>query len=170
MIFFSRYKKELTVEKKKGERKQKFHSMKFKNLFKVTKYNLRKRMWSNLKYQIQSIRALLNELGVLKSFNGGGGGATGQIKNKIDANLFTTSSSSNSVEKPLRLVTVQAGISKHLTRPILKRGIIGEDAWFIESKTGLVDVLGVADGVGGWAEIGVIEINFFKTEFKSTTN
>jgi len=123
--------------------------MKFKNIF---KRGIRKRMWSNLKYQIQTIRSLLNELGVLKSFNGNGHQLTAnQAKNKIEASFFTTAAD---VEKPLRLVTVQAGISKHLTRPILKKGIIGEDAWFIESKTN-VDVLGVADGVGGWSEIGV---------------
>lgn len=123
--------------------------MKFKNIF---KRGIRKRMWSNLKYQIQTIRSLLNELGVLKSFNGNGHQLTANhAKNKIEASFFTTAAD---VEKPLRLVTVQAGISKHLTRPILKKGIIGEDAWFIESKTN-VDVLGVADGVGGWSEIGV---------------
>ena len=35
-----------------------------------------------------------------------------------------------------------------------KRGIIGDDAWFIASKNS-TDVLGVADGVGGWRDIGV---------------
>ena len=125
--------------------------MKFKNIF---KRSIRKRMWSNLKYQIQTIRSLLNEFGVLKSFNGSGTQLTAnQAKNKIEANFFSTTAC-DAAEKPLRLVTVQAGISKHLTRPILKRGIVGEDAWFIESKAN-VDVLGVADGVGGWSEIGV---------------
>ena len=35
-----------------------------------------------------------------------------------------------------------------------KRGVIGDDAWFIASKNS-TDVLGVADGVGGWRDIGV---------------
>lgn len=35
-----------------------------------------------------------------------------------------------------------------------KRGVVGDDAWFIASKNS-TDVLGVADGVGGWHEIGV---------------
>ncbi|RNA32446.1 phosphatase PTC7 -like protein [Brachionus plicatilis] len=35
-----------------------------------------------------------------------------------------------------------------------KRGVIGDDAWFI-AKQNRVDVMGVADGVGGWHEIGI---------------
>lgn len=125
--------------------------MKFKNLFKVTKANLRKRMWSNLKYQINSIKNLLNEIGVLKKFHNGHF-LTNHIKNTIETSFLTTNSSNTSDR--LRLVTACAGISKHLTKPILRKGIIGEDAWFIESRNA-IDVLGVADGVGGWQEIGV---------------
>lgn len=69
-------------------------------------------------------------------------------------------------QKPLHLVTAYSGYSKEfinnknkganngaqfLNR---KRGIIGDDAWFIASKNS-TDVLGVADGVGGWRDIGV---------------
>lgn len=68
--------------------------------------------------------------------------------------------------KPLRLVTAYSGYSnefihnkkkgmnnamQYLNR---KRGVIGDDAWFIASKNS-TDVLGVADGVGGWRDIGV---------------
>lgn len=35
-----------------------------------------------------------------------------------------------------------------------KRGTVGDDAWFVASKNS-TDVLGVADGVGGWRDIGV---------------
>ncbi len=70
---------------------------------------------------------------------------------------------------PLHLVTAYSGYSKEfisagnkaasakassmqfLSR---KKGMIGDDAWFIASKNS-ADVLGVADGVGGWRDIGV---------------
>lgn len=73
---------------------------------------------------------------------------------------------SNLASKPLHLVTAYSGYSKefinnrangsinamqYLNR---KRGTIGDDAWFIVSKNSS-DVLGVADGVGGWRDIGV---------------
>lgn len=73
---------------------------------------------------------------------------------------------SNLASKPLHLVTAYSGYSKefmdnkdkgslnamqYLNR---KRGTIGDDAWFIASKD-KSDVLGVADGVGGWRDIGV---------------
>ncbi len=35
-----------------------------------------------------------------------------------------------------------------------KKGVIGDDAWFIASQK-CADVMGVADGVGGWRDIGV---------------
>ena len=140
--------------------------MKFKNLFKITKTNLRKKMWSNLKYQINSIRNLLNEFGVLKAFNNSNNNSQAQFITtttsacqfkhtvKLDVNNNNIFVDNNNNNKPLKLITAYAGISKHLTKPILKKGVIGDDAWFIESKNS-IDVLGIADGVGGWQEIGV---------------
>lgn len=47
-----------------------------------------------------------------------------------------------------------------------KKGVIGDDAWFI-AKQKKVDVLGVADGVGGWHEFGIdpskFSFNLMKT-------
>ncbi|CAF1074708.1 unnamed protein product [Brachionus calyciflorus] len=47
-----------------------------------------------------------------------------------------------------------------------KKGVIGDDAWFI-AKHKQVDVLGVADGVGGWHEFGIdpskFSFNLMKT-------
>lgn len=57
-------------------------------------------------------------------------------------------------EKKLRLATVYSGVSKLLTNPLIKTGIIGEDAFFVASQKHC-DVLGVADGVGGWASVGI---------------
>jgi protein phosphatase PTC7 len=52
------------------------------------------------------------------------------------------------------LATVYSGVSKHLTNPLIKKGIIGEDAFFVAAQKNC-DVLGVADGVGGWASVGI---------------
>lgn len=73
---------------------------------------------------------------------------------------------SNLASKPLHLVTAYSGYSKEFINNRAngsnnamqflnrKRGTIGDDAWFIASKNSS-DVLGVADGVGGWRDIGV---------------
>lgn len=53
-----------------------------------------------------------------------------------------------------RLTTACSGVSKFLTAPHIKNGIIGEDAFFTQSQVNC-DVLGVADGVGGWSSIGI---------------
>lgn len=68
---------------------------------------------------------------------------------------------------PLRLVTAYSGYSKEFnfisnsTSKLAgiqllnrKKGVIGDDAWFIASQK-CADVMGVADGVGGWRDIGV---------------
>ena len=52
------------------------------------------------------------------------------------------------------MATVYSGVSKNLTNPLIKKGIIGEDAWFIASHNNY-DVMGVADGVGGWQSVGI---------------
>jgi len=67
---------------------------------------------------------------------------------------------------PLHLDTAYSGYSKDFlnksTSPKAssmqllsrKKGMIGDDAWFVASKNS-ADVLGVADGVGGWRDMGV---------------
>ena len=41
-----------------------------------------------------------------------------------------------------------------MTNPLIKKGVVGEDAFFIASQENC-DTLGVADGVGGWASVGI---------------
>ena len=54
------------------------------------------------------------------------------------------------------LISKAKGSSNALQYLNRKRGTIGDDAWFIASdRGGGSDVLGVADGVGGWRDIGV---------------
>jgi len=72
----------------------------------------------------------------------------------------------NLKNETLRLVTAYSGYSKEfnllnnntskLGIQLLnrKKGVIGDDAWFIASQK-CADVMGVADGVGGWRDIGV---------------
>ena len=54
----------------------------------------------------------------------------------------------------LKLTTVCSGISKDLKKPSTKRNTIGDDAWFVVSQENTIG-LGVADGVGGWRDVGV---------------
>ena len=87
------------------------------------------------------------------------------------SHIYTqNTSSSNQAPKTrdtqLRLVTAYSGYSKDYLNYInnagksglhflnRKKGVIGDDAWFISSLR-CSDVLGVADGVGGWRDIGV---------------
>lgn len=92
-----------------------------------------------------------------------------------------------SVTKSLHLITAYSGYSKNylnhnfntnITTTKIKfqsqninlgsnkKGVIGDDAWFI-AKHRQVDVLGVADGVGGWHEFGIdpskFSFNLMKT-------
>lgn len=94
------------------------------------------------------------------------------IYNVLNSNADTRSSSSIFLfsnilpTKPLHLVTAYSGYSKDFIHNKAKgtinamqflnrkRGIVGDDAWFMASKNSM-DVLGVADGVGGWRDIGV---------------
>lgn len=68
----------------------------------------------------------------------------------------TSQQPSTNFAKDLHLVTASSGISKtgHSTAQIRKKWSFGDDACFIarQKKT---DVLGVADGVGGWRSYGV---------------
>ena len=53
-----------------------------------------------------------------------------------------TSPSSQPVQIPsLHLVTVYSGFSKDLTKPLCKKGVIGDDAWFVATHK-CADILG----------------------------
>lgn len=85
----------------------------------------------------------------------------------------------NSIEQ-LHLVTAYSGYSKNYLNQKFKtnitttridsnskkRGVIGDDAWFI-AKQNRLDVLGVADGVGGWHEFGIDPSNFSSNLMKT---
>jgi protein phosphatase PTC7 len=53
-----------------------------------------------------------------------------------------------------RLVTAVAGFPKDLNLGSLRRGQFGDDSYFVVRHK-LGDVIGVADGVGGWRQYGV---------------
>lgn len=89
----------------------------------------------------------------------------------------------NSIEQ-LHLVTAYSGYSKNYLNQNFKtnikttqfdlvsglsskkRGVIGDDAWFI-AKQKRLDVLGVADGVGGWHEFGIDPSKFSSNLMKT---
>ena len=88
---------------------------------------------------------------------------------KNPSHLSSLESTSNSADQCLsknyQLLTAYSGFSKDqyvtnqsrhnskLLNSTHLKGKIGDDAWFISKQKG-VDVLGVADGVGGWHEVG----------------
>ncbi|XP_019646720.1 PREDICTED: protein phosphatase PTC7 homolog [Branchiostoma belcheri] len=57
-------------------------------------------------------------------------------------------------KRDLCLVSTAQGFSKDFNNSIHKKGLFGDDAYFI-ARYKNVDVLGVADGVGGWRDYGV---------------
>lgn len=81
--------------------------------------------------------------------------ATSLVTSRRASSTLTTAAASSARSlSTLHLVTAYSGFSKDLTSPLCKKGVIGDDAWFIASQKSM-DVLGVADGVGGWREVGV---------------
>lgn len=68
---------------------------------------------------------------------------------------WNNSACAQTTERSLHLVTASSGLSKtHPSAQIMKKWAFGDDACFITGhKKG--DVLGVADGVGGWRDYGV---------------
>ncbi|TNM89992.1 hypothetical protein fugu_004226 [Takifugu bimaculatus] len=65
------------------------------------------------------------------------------------------------------LVTASCGFGKDFRRGILKKGMCyGDDACFI-ARHRSADVLGVADGVGGWRDYGVDPSQFSSTLMKT---
>ncbi|XP_026130393.1 protein phosphatase PTC7 homolog [Carassius auratus] len=66
-----------------------------------------------------------------------------------------------------RLVTASCGFGKDFRKGILKKGMCyGDDACFI-ARHKSADVLGVADGVGGWRDYGVDPSQFSATLMKT---
>lgn len=116
----------------------KLQPTKFKSTDKIT---FKKKMWHSLKKHIGLLTNIVADYSVICQLS----------KLSIRSNYLSTSVD---LGKNLRLATVYAGVSKHLTQPLIKKGIIGEDAYFVASQKNC-DVLGVADGVGGWQSIGV---------------
>lgn len=84
---------------------------------------------------------------------------------------YTTSGDVNCVtrKRELKLLTACCGFPKiwtGFTASLLKRGQFGDDACFI-AKYKTSDVLGVADGVGGWRTYGVDPSLFSSTLMKT---
>ncbi|XP_073982119.1 protein phosphatase PTC7 homolog [Rhodnius prolixus] len=52
------------------------------------------------------------------------------------------------------ILSVVSGFPKELPKSKFKKGQFGDDAWFT-AKVKSADVLGVADGVGGWRQYGI---------------
>ncbi|KAK9511516.1 hypothetical protein O3M35_000155 [Rhynocoris fuscipes] len=52
------------------------------------------------------------------------------------------------------ILSVVSGFPKELSKSKVKKGQFGDDAWF-SAKVKSADVLGVADGVGGWRQYGI---------------
>uniref|UniRef100_A0A1L8DMB2 Protein phosphatase n=1 Tax=Nyssomyia neivai TaxID=330878 RepID=A0A1L8DMB2_9DIPT len=66
---------------------------------------------------------------------------------------FSTLIEPNNKPKP-HLVSVVVGFPKDFHRSKYKLGKFGEDSWFT-TRTSVADVIGVADGVGGWRSYGI---------------
>ena len=132
------------------------------------------RFLSNLRHSLQPLSSLTNRSlrsplhqSAHLSFS------TSLYSNAIKSSLSTANSSSSapapsqsSLATNLHLVTASSGFSKDLTKPIVKKGVIGDDAWFVASQKSIV-VLGVADGVGGWREVGVDPSKFSSSLMKT---
>ena len=122
-----------------------------------------------IKKPVNFIRSLLNEyhkLTVLRSLtsfshlklNSINNNTPNKLKITQSKNNTTTSTSSQNI--PLHLVTAFSGFSKEnfskRKLPILNKNsyIFGDDALFTASKK-CADIMSVADGVGGWREMGI---------------
>uniref|UniRef100_A0A336LUM1 Protein phosphatase n=1 Tax=Culicoides sonorensis TaxID=179676 RepID=A0A336LUM1_CULSO len=78
------------------------------------------------------------------------------IKNTILNNLASLEGNN----KKFRLVAVSCGFAKNFLQSKIstnkpKNYKYGDDAYFISQKPGVADVIGVADGVGGWRNYGI---------------
>eukprot|EP00112_Aurelia_sp_Birch-Aquarium-sp1_P023253 Seg685.10 transcript_id=Seg685.10/GoldUCD/mRNA.D3Y31 product="Protein phosphatase PTC7" protein_id=Seg685.10/GoldUCD/D3Y31 len=79
----------------------------------------------------------------------------GQAKDILIRNLVTKSPSAQS----FRLVTAYCGFAKLSSSRPRRKFIYGEDAFFI-AENKFSNVLGVADGVGGWRDYGIDPAKF----------
>lgn len=122
-----------------------------------------------IKKPVNFIRSLLNEyhkLTVLRSLTSFSHLKLNSINNNTPNKLKITQSKNNTTTStspqniPLHLVTAFSGFSKEnfskRKLPILNKNsyIFGDDALFTASKK-CADIMGVADGVGGWREMGI---------------
>jgi protein phosphatase PTC7 len=79
---------------------------------------------------------------------------TTRLLSRALRNGFSTLIEPNIKSKP-HFVSVVCGFPKDFSHAKLSRpGKFGDDAWFI-TKTNVADVIGVADGVGGWRSYGI---------------
>lgn len=108
------------------------------------KTSFKKKMWHSLKKHVSLLTNIVADYNVILQLS--------KLSLRSTNNLST---SSIEYSKTLKLTTVYSGVSKHLTNPLIKNGIIGEDAFFVSTQASKCDVIGVADGVGGWSSIGV---------------
>lgn len=67
--------------------------------------------------------------------------------------------SGTAAEDPQALLSAWSGFPKDFSRVAIKKGLIGDDAFFI-GRYKAIDVFGVADGVGGWRTYGVDPSHF----------
>ncbi|CAG5122817.1 unnamed protein product [Candidula unifasciata] len=78
-------------------------------------------------------------------------------------NEFQLKSPFDKPKEPLHLVTGASGFSKSLTKSSnFTKWTFGDDAYFI-SRNRYADVIGVADGVGGWRNYGIDPSTFPRT-------
>jgi hypothetical protein len=65
----------------------------------------------------------------------------------LNSKTSNKNASTQSVQIPaLHLVTAYSGYSKDLTKPLCKKGVIGDDAWFITSNK-CADILGIINSI-----------------------
>lgn len=78
---------------------------------------------------------------------------TSRFLSRALRNGFSTLVEPNTKSRP-RFVSVVCGFPKDFQQSKYKLGKFGDDAWF-KTQTSNADVLGVADGVGGWRSYGI---------------
>jgi protein phosphatase PTC7 len=94
---------------------------------------------------------------------------SGNQQQRISKELSQSSPSSANNSSLLSTTSHAAVAAASSTASMLnlnKKGKVGDDAWFIVSQK-YADVLGVADGVGGWRDVGVDPSKFSTNLMKS---
>ncbi|GFN92815.1 phosphatase ptc7-like protein [Plakobranchus ocellatus] len=77
-------------------------------------------------------------------------------------NEFQLKSPYDRPKEPLHFVSGVSGFSKSLSKSNHSKWTFGDDAYFI-SRNKVADVIGVADGVGGWRSYGIDPSTFPRT-------